>query len=308
MQSLRARLPPIKSLVAFEASARLLSFTRAGQELRVSREAVSRQIRILESHLGVKLFVRLHRALELTQAGEAHHAVVRESLESIARSADALQRAAQPAKVTVTATIAITSYWLTPRLPKFRAEHPDAEIRIAVSDAPIDMAAEGIDVGLRYGDGRWPGIKSVHLFDVNSFPVCSPGYVQNSPPIEAPADLVDHTLLNLDGTAHAMEDWHWWLAGSGVDRPASLHILGFDSYANVIQAALDGQGIALGFSGVVSGLLSRGQLVRPMERALSKGYAVYLVVPSGAVLTPNAQKFYDWIRAEARAQVEKADE
>ena len=126
MQSLRARLPPIKSLVAFEASARLLSFTRAGQELRVSREAVSRQIRILESHLGVKLFVRLHRALELTQAGEAFHAVVRESLESIARSADALQRAGQPAKVTVTATIAIASYWLTPRLPKFRAAHPDA--------------------------------------------------------------------------------------------------------------------------------------------------------------------------------------
>ncbi|MEE8144268.1 MAG: LysR substrate-binding domain-containing protein, partial [Kiloniellales bacterium] len=271
MQSLRARLPPIKSLVVFEASARHLSFTRAGQELRVSREAVSRQIRILESHLGVKLFVRLHRALELTQAGEAFHAVVRESLESIARSTDTLQRAGQPAKVTVTATIAITSYWLTPRLPKFRAEHPDAEIRIAVSDAPIDMAAEGIDIGLRYGDGRWPGIKSVHLFDVNSFPVCSPGYVQNSPPIEAPADLVDHTLLNLDGTPHAMEDWNWWLAGSGVQPPASLHILGFDSYANVIQAALDGQGIALGFSGVVSGLLSRGQLVRPMERALSKG-------------------------------------
>ncbi|MEE8228044.1 MAG: LysR substrate-binding domain-containing protein [Kiloniellales bacterium] len=304
MQSLRARLPPIKSLVVFEASARHLSFTRAGQELRVSREAVSRQIRILESHLGVKLFVRLHRALELTQAGEAFHAVVRESLESIARSTDTLQRAGQPAKVTVTATIAITSYWLTPRLPKFRAEHPDAEIRIAVSDAPIDMAAEGIDVGLRYGDGRWPGIKSVHLFDVNSFPVCSPGYVQNSPPIEAPADLVDHTLLNLDGTPHAMEDWNWWLAGSGVQPPASLHILGFDSYANVIQAALDGQGIALGFSGVVSGLLSRGQLVRPMERALSKGYAVYLVVPSSAVLTPNAQKFYDWIRAEACLHVD----
>ncbi len=300
MQSLRTKLPPINSLVVFEAAARHLSFTRAGAELLVSREAVSRQIRTLEEHLGIKLFVRLYRALELTPAGEAFQAVVRQSLENMAAAA-ALRRAGRPSKVTVTATIAIASYWLTPRLPKFRAGHADAEIRVVVSDTLVDLLAEGIDVGLSYGDGRWPGLKAVHLFDVDSFPVCAPSYVENSPPIGSPADLVDHTLLNLDGTAHAMEDWDWWLAGAGVRRPASFHILGFDSYANVIQAALDGQGIALGFSRILDRLLDRGQLVRPLAHSLSKGHAVYLVVASGVPLAPNAQKFFDWVRAEAAA-------
>ena len=301
MQSLRSKLPPINSLVVFEAAARHLSFTRAGQELLVSREAVSRQIRILEGHLGVKLFHRLYRALELTQAGDAFQAEVRMGLEGIARSAHGLRRGASPTKVTVTATIAIASFWLTPRLPRFRAAHPDVEIRVAVSDAPLDMASEGIDVGLRYGDGRWPGARAVQLFDVKSFPVCSPGYVDKTPPIHAPADLVKHTLLNLDGAPHAMEDWTWWLEGSGVRRPAALRILGFDSYANVIQAVLDGQGIALGFSHVVDDMLARGQLLRPLAQSLSRGQAVYLVVPKGAPLSPNAQRFFDWVLTEAGA-------
>ncbi len=302
MQSLRSRLPPVNSLVTFEAAARHLSFTRAGQELGVSREAVSRQIRILEEHLGLKLFVRRHRALDLTKAGGEFHAVVQQSLGEIAGAADALQRIRQAAKVTVTATIALASYWLTPRLPRFRAAHADAEIRVVVSDQPGDMAAEGIDLGLRYGEGNWPGVTARHLFGVTSFPLCSPGYIEANPPIRQPADLVDHTLLNLDGSSHAMEDWSWWLAGSGVERQRSLHILGLDSYATLIQAALDGQGIALGFSGVVDDLLDRGVLVRPIPTALSKGRAVYLVVPSGAKLVPVAQRFHDWILAEAAAQ------
>ncbi len=302
MQSLRSRLPPVNSLVTFEASARHLSFTRAGQELGVSREAVSRQIRILESYLGLKLFARRHRALDLTQAGEEFHSVVRQSLGDIARTAGALQRARRPAKVTVAATVALATYWLTPLLPRFRAAHPDAEIRVVVSDMPGDMAAGGIDVGLRYGEGNWPGVEASHLFDVTSFPLCSPRYIEANPPITQPSDFVDHTLLNLDGPPHAMEDWNWWLEGCGVRRSGSLHILGFDSYATVLQAALDGQGIALGFSGVVDDLLARGGLVRPITTALSRGYAVYLVVPSGAHLVPVAQQFHDWILAEAASQ------
>jgi DNA-binding transcriptional LysR family regulator len=299
MRNLRARLPPLNSLVAFEASARHLSFTRAAEELLVSREAVSRQIRILEGHLGVKLFERLYRALELTEAGEAFHATVQQSLESISRAAGALQHPGQSDKVTITATIAIASYWLTPRLPRFRAAHPDAEIRVVVSDVPVDMAAEGIDVGLRYGDGRWPGTEAIHLFDVTSFPVCAPAYAEGGQPIAVPTDLLTRTLLNLDGAPHALEDWSWWLEESGVRKPASLHILGFNSYANVIQAALDGQGMALGFSGIVDDFLASGALVRPMKAALVTGWGVYLVVPTNASLSPDAKDFYDWVLAEA---------
>ncbi len=307
MQSLRSKLPPMNSLVAFEASARHLSFTHAGRELLVSREAVSRQIRLLEDHLGVKLFARLYRALELTEAGRELLSVVAESLANIARTAATLQRAGRPSKITVTATIAIASFWLTPRLPRFRASHPDAEIRVIVSDAPLHSVAESFDVALRYGDGNWPGHKAARLFDVHSFPVCSPDYLKNAVPIVAPADLLQHTLLNLDGTPHSLEDWNWWLVEAGVHMPAPCRVLGFDSYATVIQAALDGQGIALGFSRIVDHLVSRGDLVRPIQSAFSKGCAAYVVVPGGVGLAPVAKDFFDWVLAEADSQAGPRD-
>ena len=300
MKALRARLPPLNALVAFEAAARELSFTRAAEELGVSREAVSRQIRNLEDHLGVALFRRRHRALDLTPAGQELAAQARESLEAIARAADALQRRRRPSKLTVTATIALATFWLTPRLPRFRAAHPGAEIRVVVSDAPLDLAQEGIDVGLKYGDGRWPGLTARRLFAVESFPVCAPAYLAAGPPIRAPADLVAHTLLNLDGAPHAPEDWRWWLEGAAGEPADSLHILGFDSYANVIQAACDGQGVALGFGGIIDGLIARGELVRPIPDSRDPGRAVYLVASAGAALSPLARKFHDWVLAEAR--------
>ncbi len=300
MQSLRARLPPLNALVAFEASARHLSFTRAAEELGVSREAVSRQVRHLEDHLGVALFRRRHRALDLTPAGEELAAQARDSLAAIARAADGLARRRRPAKLTVTATIALATFWLTPRLPRFRAAHPGAEIRVVVSDAPLDLAQEGIDVGLKYGDGRWPGLTARRLFACPSFPVCAPAYLDAGPPIRSPADLTRHTLLNLDGAPHAPEDWRWWLDGAaGVPEDRPLDILGFDSYANVIQAACDGQGVALGFGGIVDGLLARGDLVRPIPDSRDPGRAVYLVTPAGQALTPLARRFHDWVLAEA---------
>ena len=301
MQSLRSRLPPLNALVVFEASARHLSFTKAAEELGVSREAVSRQIRNLEDHLGVALFRRRHRALDLTPAGAALHAEAQAGLEAIAQAAGGVQRRRRPARLTVTATIAIATFWLTPRLPRFRAAHPGAEIRVAVSDSPGDLAADGIDVGLRYGDGRWRGLAARHLFDVASFPVCAPAYLAAGPAIAGARDLVGHTLLNLDGAPHLVEDWRWWLAGAGVPPETPLDILGFDSYANVIQAACDGQGVALGFGGIVDGLLDRGALVRPVADSRSRGQAVYLVTPSGREPTPLARAFRDWVLAEAAA-------
>jgi len=302
MPNLRSQLPPLNSLVAFEAAARHLSFTRAGDELLVSREAVSRQIRLLEGHLGVKLFVRLHRALALTEAGAAFQAEVRQGLEAIARSAGAVRHDGQRPKVTITATIALASFWLTPRLSRFRAAYPGTEIRVVVSDAPGDMAAEGIDVGLRYGDGTWPGLAATRLFDIESFPVAAPGYLTDHPPIKTPTDLAGHTLLNLDGTPHAVEDWGWWLKGVGAPAPAAGDMLGFDSYANVIQAAVAGQGLALGYGGIIDLLLADGTLVRPLRAALSRGQAVYLVVPRSASPTPNVKAFCDWVLAEAGAR------
>lgn len=305
MQSLSSKLPPLKSLVAFEAVARHLSLTRAGEELRISREAVSRHIRVLEEHLGIKLFDRLHRAVALTPPGEKFQLVVRESLENIAYVAGSVSRPRLPFKITVSATIAISSFWLTPRLANFRSKYPNIEIHVVISDRPRDLHTDEIDVGLRYGDGKWHGLNAVHLFDVRSFPVCSPDYLSRSGPLDSPADLLQHTLINLDGSTHATEDWWWWLKHQNVRVPASFRMLGLDSYDNVIQLALKGEGVALGFSGLVTEFLSDGRLVQPIRNSESRNRAVYLVTPATASPTPKVQNFIDWIIEEAAGEIER---
>jgi DNA-binding transcriptional LysR family regulator len=308
MQSLGSKLPPLKSLVAFEASARHLSLTRAAKELGISREAVSRQIRVLEKHLGTKLFDRLHRAVALTPSGEKFQPVVRESLENIAYVTGAIRRPSRPFKITVSSTIAIASFWLTPRLSRFRSKYPNVELHVTVSDTPKDLIADGIDVGLRYGDGSWRGLKAIRLFGTNSFPVCSPAYLEKAAPLNVPADLLEHNLINLDGARHAAEDWWWWFKGYGVSVPKSFKTFGFDSYDNVIQAALEGQGVALGFSGIVTDLIAQRRLVQPIDAELTKGLAVFLVTPSAVKPAPRVQDFIDWILEEATAEQTPVDD
>lgn len=302
MRNLRTRLPPVNALVAFEAAARHLSFTRAGAELGVSREAVSRHIRMLEAHVGAQLFTRVHRAVELTAEGARFVAVVRRCLDEIARASETLERGEQGPRVSVTATVAIASFWLTPRLPRFRAAHPDVELTVAVSDRPRDMIAEGIDVGLRYGDGRWPGLEARELFRTETYPVCAPRYLMEAPPLKCAEDLERHVLLNLTGPNNAHEDWRWWLEGRGLGH-TGRRMLVFDNYANVIQAALEGQGVALGFSGIIATLMRQGQLVRPIPDSLSRGLAVHVVVPQGVAHSATAVAFRDWVIAEAAGTV-----
>ncbi len=301
MQNLRTRLPPVNSLVAFEASARLLSFTKAGQELRISREAISRQIRILENYMQLSLFTRKYRALELTPAGEELKSVVSKSLNNIADCTLSLQQDTQPIKITVVATIAITTFWLTPRLSKFSHSFPQVDINIRASDDPIEGLESGADIGILYGKGKWPGYKSTYLFEVESFPVCSPQYLKDSKPLADLADLNNHTLLYLTGALHSGENWDWWMESLNLEPLNSARKLSFDSYDNVIQAAMDSQGIALGFTNLVGEQLTKGRLVRPFEQSFRKGLGVYLVVPRGKRLGINARRFFEWIKREAEA-------
>jgi LysR family glycine cleavage system transcriptional activator len=289
----------MNSLVVFEVSARHLSFTLAAEELTITREAVSRHIRRLEDHLGVKLFLRLHRALELTDAGLRFQGAIQEALEGIRQSAGALKGAPAPATVTIVATIAISSFWLTPRLPHFREREPSVRIRMRTSDSLPDLRREGIDLGLYYGDGQWSGLSARKLFEIESFPVCSPAYLMKQPPLRAPGDLIQHSLLNLEGGKHSKEDWLWWLGSFQPVAPESLQIIDFDNYANVIQAAVEGQGVALGFGQLVEGLIARGSLIRPLTESLNPGRAAYLVTPRQSALRPEAALFVDWIMEEA---------
>ena len=168
-----------------------------------------------------------------------------------------------------------------------------------ISDKPRDFVKDEIDIGLQYGDGDWPGLIAHRLFEITSFPVCTPDYLANSPPLETPADLVNHNLINLDGKIHAAEDWLWWLEGHDVTLPRSFKMLGFDSYDNVIQVVKDSQGIALGYSSLTAKLLELGELVRPLDAELSNELAVYLVIPDSVKPTPQVTEFMDWILEES---------
>lgn len=301
MATLRSKLPPANSLVVFEAAARCLNFTRAASELSVTQAAVSRQINTLEDHLGTPLFRRLHRGLRLTREGQRLQKAVTMGLEHIANTAVDIRRMRGEAEVTVSTSVSFASYWLMSRVAKFRAAHQDVELRLVASAPVSDLAVAGIDLAVRYGTGRWPGVEAIHLLDNEIFPVCAPDYLAGRRALNNPADLVNETLLHLAEFDHNWVTWEVWLRALGVEEAPEKRGLEFDNYLVLIQAALDGQGVALGGGRLADDFLARGALVRPIEATLRSDRAFYLLTPAGAPLSPPAALFRDWILYEAQA-------
>lgn len=299
MDSLRRSLPPPNSLVYFEAAARQGSFSRAADELRVSQAAVSRQIRLLEDHLGVRLFTRQHRAVLLTAQGKTFYEAVAMGLRYIASSATEVQGSLKESTITVGSTVAVSALWLRPRIAEFLAMRPALDIRLVASDKDIDLQTENIDICIRYGDGRWAEGTARFLFEEEIFPVCSPDYLRTRPAIDAPADLLDHMLLHFDRQYPDWINWDVWLQEQGVDATATRHGLKFNNYPILIQAAIDGQGIALGWGRLIEHLLARGVLVRPIEAMLRSTRAYYLVTPVGKPVRPEAEALSRWLLLRA---------
>ena len=294
MLGLRSKLPPPNSLVMFEAAARHLNFTKAAKELHVTQAAVSRQIQLLEDHLGVELFRRLPRDLQLTPAGHRFHGAVTMGLEHIANTAAELRRMRRGDEVTISTSVTFASYWLMSRVAKFRATNPEVELRLVASAPVSDLAAAGIDLAVRYGKGGWPGVEAIHLMDNEVFPVCAPGYLKERT-LVGPADLLGETLLHLLEYDRNWVTWDAWLRAVGVDQPAVKRGLQFDNYLVLIQAALDGQGMALGGGRLADDLLARGALVRPIDTTLRSDRGFYLLLPSGVPPSEPVVRFRDWI-------------
>ena len=247
MNTLRSQLPSLNGLVAFEAAARRLSFTRAGDELNVTQAAVSRHVRALESDLGVALFHRAHRRVRLTPDGERLAQAVTLGLQHIARTVGDLRRVRHAGQLTIAASVAFSSLWLMPRLARFHAAHPDVRLRLVAVDRFDDPAAVGVDLTVRYGDGRWPGMVATHLFADEIFPVCSPDYVARHGPFETIEDLLGESILRMDDLDPTWIDWPAWLDAMGVSTPSGQPGLRFHNYTLEVQAAVNGQGIALGW-------------------------------------------------------------
>jgi DNA-binding transcriptional LysR family regulator len=294
-------LPPLDLVRGFEAAARRLSFTQAAAELFVTQSAVSRQVQALEEFLGVPLFERRHKALALTQAGQAYYRAAAAALSELRAATQRLRESARGHVLTVTTTVSFASIWLVPRLGRFRQAHPGIDVRIAATHLVVDMAREGIDVAIRdVPSGREPP-GAVRLVGERLCPVASPAYLRESgAPLEKPEDLRRHVMLMLHDPQGR---WPWltwaaWLEANGITDLVPAGTLTYDQYDQVINAAQHGQGVALGRMTLVESLVEEGRLVPLFGKRLQVLRALCAVYAPGAEKRPDAQAFVAWLRSE----------
>lgn len=290
----------MNALRVFEAAARHLSFTRAALELNVTQAAVSHQVKALEDWLGLKLFRRLNRSLLLTDVGQAYLPTVREGFERLIEGTDRLHRRDRGGVLTITAVASFAAKWLVPRLGRFQAQHPEIDVRISTEVRVVDFAREDFDMGIRYGGGIWPGLRVDHLMAEDIFPVCSPALLDADRPLGEPADLRHHTLLHDD----MREDWRMWLMAAGVEGVDPTRGPGFSQSSMVVQAAIEGLGVALGRSVLVADDLAAGRLVKPFDVSLSARYGYYVVCPLATADRPKIADFRNWLLREAKGMAD----
>ena len=302
------RLPPLNTLPDFEAAARHLSFTKAADELSLTHGAVSRQVKALEEALGVKLFRRLNRALRLTDEGQAYAGTVRELLARLREASERLSAREEKGGLTVSTTYSFTNKWLMPRLVRFRARHPEIDVRLQANDQLVDFAREEVDIAIRYGRGRYPGLTAERLIADDYVPVCNPALVRGPHPLRKPADLKHHTLLHeenslrLDAHGEATEvGWAMWLKAARVDGVDASRGPIFSHSSMVLQAAINGEGVALGRTALIAEDLAAGRLVKPFELQLKVPLAYYIVALPRALERPKVRAFRDWLLEEAEA-------
>ncbi len=290
------RLPSLNALRAFEAAARHLSFTKAAGELNVTQAAISHQVKALEERLGVVLFRRLNRALLLTDAGQGFLPPLREAFDQMAAATERLRVDDSRGVLTLTTLPSIAARWLVPRLGRFHEAYPDIDLRIDASQHLTDFARENVDIALRYGGGEWDGMRADRLMTEDFFPVCSPRLLDLDPPLREPADILHHTLLH----DNSPTDWTMWFLAAGIEGGDPTRGPAFTDSSRVLQAAAEGQGVALGRGVLAAADLEAGRLVRPFDLSLEAKYAYYLVCPQATAESPKIASFRAWLLAETK--------
>jgi LysR family glycine cleavage system transcriptional activator len=289
------RLPPLNALKAFEAAARHESFTRAAEELCVTQGAVSHQVKALEAELGLRLFNRERQRLVITEAGRAYLIVVRDAFDRIGDGTERLLQRERGGALTVTTSPNFAAKWLVHRLGRFAEVHPEIDLRISATPHHVDFSREDIDLGVRHGDGTAPGLHVTRLCTEELFPVCSPKLLEGRNRLRTPSDLGRFTLLHVSDR----QGWRQWLdfaGASGVD-PSHGPIINQASMA--IDAAVDGQGIALARTALAAWDLIGGRLVRPFDAAMPASYGYWIVCSKAVAKLPKIVAFSDWLLAEA---------
>lgn len=287
------RLPPLNALKAFEAAARSESFTRAAEELNVTQGAVSHQVKALEDTLGLKLFKRERQRLVLTEAGRDYLAVVRDALDRIALGTERLLQRQSGGALTVSTSPDFAAKWLVNRLGRFAEKHPDIDLRVSASTQYVDFAREDVDVAIRHGHGNWPGLDVVRLYSERLFPVCSPKLVAGRNRITIAADLLKFPLLRLEDA----KNWTRLFEAAGVKQPVGPGPV-LNRASMLIDAAIDGQGIALARTALAAWDLINGRLVRPTEASLRMANTYWIVCPKAASNVPKIATFRNWVLSE----------
>jgi len=304
MPSSARSLPPLDFLRGFEAAARHLSFTRAAEELFLTQSAVSRQIQALEEFVGVPLFERRHRALVLTEAGQSLLRTVAPMLEQLGEATRRLREMRTGHVLTVTTTVSFASMWLVPRLSRFRKEHPRVDVRVSATTQMIDLEREGYDLAIRDCPESNAPPGAIHLVGEHLAPVCSAEYARESKaarrPLASPADLQHHTLLYLHDPTGKWPwiSWAGWFESMGVQGIQPAGSLTFGQYDQVMQAALLGQGIALGRTGILGDALRTRKLIALFGRRQQLARAFYVVLAQGARARPGVDAFVNWMKRE----------
>ena len=290
-------LPSLNGLRAFEAAARHMSFTRAAAELNVTQTAISHQIRRLEEQLGLTLFIRRNRTLELTREALDYLPSIRSAFADLHRATAKLRRNDHEGRLTVSTTASLATKWLVSRVAAFQDANPGIEVRISTSTHLVDFQREEVDIAVRYGHGVWPGLRADWLMAEHIFPVCSPNLLNDARPLRAPEDLAHHTLLH---TTVSREDWQLWLTAAGL--PASIATrrgMTFDQGFMAIQAAMEGLGVALARFHLVEADIAAGRLVAPFDTVLPQDAGYYVVAPEATAETAKIVRFRDWLIASA---------
>lgn len=299
MNSPLNRLPSLDALKGFDAAARHLSFTKAATELSLTQSAISRQVQTLEDQLGIRLFVRSVRKLTLTPEGELLHRAAANALAILAEVCGGLQAGQRRPRVTVSAAISIAALWLVPRLGAFQERHPDVDVRLSADNRLVDLGREDADLALRYGPPETMPPEATLLFGEVVFPVAAPAIAAAFPSHPAAADLAAVTLLTYTGDPTPGLDWPTWLLTLGLEKARPKALIQFNQYDQMIRAAADGQGIALGRGPLVRRLIDEGRLAPLMaarECVASRGY--YLLRGPGARRAEVAA-FAAWLLEEA---------
>lgn len=295
MSKLLKNLSSPRNLFVFDAAARLGSFTLAAEELNMQQPSVSAAIKQLELALGVQLFHRAHRKVELTIAGEKLFAGVGQALAIIERSVDAVQSKRRSRHVTLNSSSAFSYYWMIPKLHLLHEIHPEIDLRMQTSDREPDLDVENIDLGIRLGDGNWSECQSEKLADEVIFPVASPRVMSSATNLRSIPSLLNQRLIHLEEPIRERPTWQQWFAHHSITQVELQKGLRLNDYALVLQAAVAGEGFAFGWEHIVRNLLERKLLAGRQEWSWHTGRGIYVVWSKSNSLSSHSKQVRDWI-------------